>query len=52
MKDYLSLKKEVGSGSESQRYGSVDPYSFQYVTDPKHCLPVYSNKTMYYRYGT
>ncbi len=31
-----SLKKGVGSGSISQRYGSADPYLQQNVTDPKH----------------
>ncbi len=37
-----SLKKgvgsRVGSGSISQRYGSVDPDPHQIVTDPQHWL--------------
>jgi hypothetical protein len=35
-----SLKKGVGSGSISQRYGSWDPDPHQNVTDPQHCLRV------------
>jgi hypothetical protein len=31
-----SLKKGVGSGSISQRYGSADPDPHQNVTDPQH----------------
>jgi hypothetical protein len=30
-----SLKKGVGSGSVSQRYGSADPDPHQNVTDPQ-----------------
>jgi hypothetical protein len=35
-----TLKKEVGSGSISQRYGSgdLDPDPRQNVTDPQHCF--------------
>jgi hypothetical protein len=35
-----SLKKGVGSGSGSisQRYGSVDPDPHQKVTDRQHCI--------------
>jgi hypothetical protein len=37
-----SMKKGVGFGSISQRYGSgdpdVDPDPHQNVTDPQHCL--------------
>ncbi len=31
---YKSLKKGVGSGSISKRYGSADPDPHQKVTDP------------------
>jgi hypothetical protein len=33
------MKKEVGSGSISQRYGSEDPDQHKYVMDPRNCLP-------------
>jgi hypothetical protein len=36
-----SLKKGVGSGSISQRYGSRDPDPRQNVKDPQHCLAVF-----------
>ncbi len=36
-----SLKKGVGSGSISQRYGSGDPDPHQTVTDPQHWLAVF-----------
>jgi hypothetical protein len=36
-----SLKKGVGSGFISQRYGSADPDPHQHVTDPQHCLLQY-----------
>jgi hypothetical protein len=32
------MKKGVGSGSISRRYGSGDPDPHQNVTDPQHCL--------------
>jgi hypothetical protein len=32
------MKKRVGSGSISQRYGSGDPDPHKNVTDPQHCL--------------
>jgi hypothetical protein len=32
------MKKGVGSGSISQRYGSGDPDPHQNVTDPQHCF--------------
>ncbi len=33
------MKKGVGSGSISQRYGSGDPDPHQYVTDPQTDMP-------------
>jgi hypothetical protein len=33
----LTKKAGSGSGSVSQRYGSVDPDLYQNVMDPKHC---------------
>jgi hypothetical protein len=36
-----ATEKRAGSGSENQRYGSVDPDPYyQYVPDPEHCLKV------------
>ncbi len=37
---FCILKKGVGSGSISQRYGSGDPDPHQNVTDPQRCLEV------------
>jgi hypothetical protein len=33
-----SLKKGVGSGFISQKYGSGDPDPHQHVTDPQNCF--------------
>jgi hypothetical protein len=33
-----AMKKEVGSGSISERYGSGDPDPHKNVTDPLHCF--------------
>jgi hypothetical protein len=33
---FKPLKKEVESGSISQRYGSADPDPHQKITDPQH----------------
>ncbi len=42
IKSFKSLKKVVGSGSISQRYGSgdpdPDPDPHQNVPDPQHCF--------------
>jgi hypothetical protein len=35
---FNSLKKVVGSGSISQRYGYADPDPHKNVTDPQHWL--------------
>jgi hypothetical protein len=39
-----SLKKEVGSGSISESYGSRDPDPNQNVTDPQHWQTVKGKK--------
>ncbi len=35
---FKSMRKEVGSGYISQRYGSGDPDPHQNVTDPQHWI--------------